>query len=187
MTASPSGKFAVVVMGVSGCGKSTLAVALADALCAHFLESDSLHPTVNIAKMSAGRPLTDADREPWLEHVGREILHLKTDGVVASCSALRHAYRDKLREVGGTDLIFVHMVGTFDLIRDRVTARRGHFMPVSLLRDQFSALESPSRGEAVIEVPIAASTEEQTKIVLNGLRQFRCNNDTAPGEHHRLR
>lgn len=139
---------AFVVMGVSGCGKSTVGLALAQRLGATFLEGDSFHPPANIAKMSAGSPLSDADRWPWLDAVGAAIRAVPPGGFVCSCSALRFAYRQRLRMWVG-DIIFLHLGGSRDVLRLRLDRREGHFMPPGLLDSQLATLELPE-GETGI-------------------------------------
>jgi gluconokinase len=131
-----------VVMGVSACGKSDIGTRLAQALGAPFIEGDRFHPPENVAKMSAGIPLDDEDRRGWLQALRAEIERAwQTDPVVVlSCSALKRAYRDVLRGDGG-DVRFVHLHGDRDLIAQRMAARSGHFMPVSLLDSQLRTLE----------------------------------------------
>ena len=138
-------------MGVSGCGKSTVGALLAQHLGAEFIEGDSLHPASNVAKMAAGTPLTDADREGWLQTIAAQFSAAHHDGrsLVASCSALKRSYRDTLR-AGAPDLHFVYLKGDFDLLGARVAARSGHYMPASLLASQFAALEEPAGDEPAI-------------------------------------
>jgi carbohydrate kinase (thermoresistant glucokinase family) len=133
-------------MGVSGSGKSTVGTALARRLAVPYLDADTLHPPANIAKMTAGEPLDDDDRYPWLERVG-EWLAGHRDGGVASCSALKRKYRDQLRShCPGVE--FLHLAGSPELIGGRLAARSGHFMPAALLRSQFDALEPLGVDEA---------------------------------------
>ena len=151
----------IVVMGVSGAGKSTTGEALARHLGWPFTEGDAFHPEANVAKMSAGTPLTDADRWPWLDRIvtwtsvesaaGRETL--------VTCSALRRVYRDRLRETPGRT-IFVHLTGTPELLEQRMGARVGHFMPPALLTSQLATLEPLQDDEDGIVVSIAPSTAE---------------------------
>ena len=133
----------VVTMGVSGAGKSWFGAALARSLDWPFQEGDDLHPPANIAKMEAGIPLDDADRAPWLAQVGEWIaatLAAGRDGVV-SCSALKHAYRDRLR-AAGAGVRFVYLRVPEVELRRRME-RREHFMPPALLRSQLDTLEEP--------------------------------------------
>ncbi len=136
-----------VVMGVSGSGKSSVGIALAHVLGVPFCEGDALHPQANIARMSAGTPLADADRWPWLDKVGAWLA--AHDGGVASCSALRRAYRDRLRaQAPGTAFILLDAgAGT---LRARLLARHGHFMPASLLDSQLATLERPGTDERAL-------------------------------------
>ncbi|OBA78315.1 gluconate kinase [Mycobacterium sp. 1164966.3] len=139
-----------VVMGVSGSGKSTVGAALAQRLRVPFVDADSLHPQANIAKMTAGQPLDDDDRYPWLERVG-DWLADHTDGGVASCSALKRKYRDQLRQHRpGTE--FLHLSGSPELIQHRLASRPDHFMPAALLRSQFDDLEPLDDDEAGITI-----------------------------------
>jgi gluconokinase len=140
----------VVVMGVSGAGKSTVGAALARRLRVPFVDADTLHPQVNIAKMTAGEPLNDDDRHPWLERVG-EWLAGHRDGGLVSCSTLKRDYRDRLRACcRGVE--FLHLSGSPELIGRRLAARSGHFMPAALLRSQFDALEPLGADEAGVTV-----------------------------------
>ncbi|UFU06752.1 gluconokinase [Ruania halotolerans] len=138
----------IVVMGVSGNGKSTIGAALADRLGAVFLEGDEFHPQANVAKMSAGIPLTDDDRWPWLDILAAEIARRDEAGerTVLACSALRRAYRDRLR-ARVPDLFFIHPSADYDTIHARMQARE-HFMPPALLRSQFDTLEPLGADEA---------------------------------------
>jgi gluconokinase len=135
----------VVLMGVSGSGKTEIGTRLAQALGGTFAEGDSYHPPANVEKMRAGVPLDDADREPWLETLSREIGAWLDAGrtVVLACSALKQRYRNILK-AGRTGVRFVHLKGDAALIRERLEGRRGHYMPASLLESQLAALEEPS-------------------------------------------
>jgi gluconokinase len=145
----------VVVMGVSGSGKTTLGSRLADALAMPFEEGDSLHPPANIAKMKAGAPLTDADRAPWLDAVAGWIEGRAIDGRggVVSCSALKRAYRDRLRRADAGGLFFVLLDPDAAVLRDRLVRRQHHFMPASLLDSQLATLERPTPDEGVLVLP----------------------------------
>jgi gluconokinase len=139
-------------MGVSGSGKSTVGAALAQRLRVPFADADDFHPPANIAKMTAGQPLDDDDRYPWLEAIGQWLAErCDHDGGVMSCSALKRKYRDQLRRhcVG---VEFLHLAGTPEVISKRQASRPGHFMPASLLASQFATLEpleSDERGIAI--------------------------------------
>jgi gluconokinase len=138
----------VVVMGVSGVGKTTVARLLAGRLGLPYAEADDFHPPANIAKMSAGMPLDDTDRQPWLEAVGAWLHRQRVAGAggVVTCSALRRRYRDTLR-AACPDAWFLHLSGTHDLVADRIDHRSGHFMPAALLDSQYAALEPLAADE----------------------------------------
>jgi gluconokinase len=147
-------------MGVSGSGKSTIANHLAKRLGWRYEDGDRFHPPANVAKMSAGHPLTDEDRWPWLKAIADEIDRLAASGehAVIACSALKRAYRDILVH-GREDVRIVFLQGTQELIAERLAARKGHFMPPGLLASQFRTLEPPDVGERPITVSIDASVE----------------------------
>ncbi len=161
----------LVVMGVAGVGKSTLGEALAERLGWPFQEGDALHPAANIAKMKAGQPLTDADRLPWLDAIGAWIdgqLGAGCSGVV-TCSALKRAYRDRLAK-GRPGVTFVFIRLDQAAVAARMAARKGHFMPPSLLASQFAALEPPGPDEPVIVVDGAAPVSAQVEAVEGAVR-----------------
>jgi gluconokinase len=139
-------------MGVSGCGKSSVGAQLADLIGCRFVEGDRLHPTDNIAKMSAGIALEDADRWPWLDAIGCE-LAVRGD-VVVSCSALKRSYRDRLRALAGRPLAFVFLQADHSVLAARMAARKNHYMPLSLLDSQLSTLEAPLGEAGVIAIGI---------------------------------
>lgn len=143
----------VVVMGVSGSGKSTVGVALARRLGVAFADADDLHPRANIAKMTAGVPLDDADRWPWLDLVGGWLAEHDREGGVVSCSALRRSYRDRLRRHAPRSR-FVHLDGPREVIARRQADRAGHFMPASLLDSQLATLEplGPDEDGVVLDL-----------------------------------
>ncbi len=142
----------MIVMGVSGCGKTTVGEALAVRLGAGFTDGDDLHPAANIARMSRGEALTDADRWPWLTRVGEA---LRGDGMrIVGCSALKRSYRDHIRRVAGGPVMFIHLAGPKAVIAERMRARRGHFMPPALLDSQFATLEPPGPDEGAVTVDI---------------------------------
>lgn len=136
----------LVVMGVSGSGKSTVGAAIAQRLRVPFADADDFHTPANIAKMSAGQPLDDDDRHPWLESIG-EWLAAHPDGGVMSCSALKRTYRDQLRRHAPRTR-FLHLDGSPQVIAERQASRPGHFMPASLLLSQFATLEPLGPDEA---------------------------------------
>jgi gluconokinase len=152
---------ALIVMGVSGSGKSTIAEKLAERLDWIYEDGDRFHPASNVAKMSAGHPLTDEDRWPWLQAIADEIDRICKAGehVVIACSALKRSYRDVLVH-GRRDVRIVYLDGTQELIAGRLAARKGHFMPPGLLASQFKTLEAPGADENPVIVSIDASVEE---------------------------
>ncbi|WP_334510863.1 gluconokinase [Bradyrhizobium sp. AZCC 1693] len=161
---------ALVVMGVSGSGKSTIADHLATRLGWRYEDGDRFHPASNVAKMSAGHPLTDEDRWPWLQAIADEIDRLSVAGerAVIACSALKRSYRDILVH-GRDDVRIVFLDGTQDLIAARLAARQGHFMPPGLLASQFRTLEPPVAGERPITVSIDATVERIVDDIVNQL------------------
>jgi gluconokinase len=150
----------VVVMGVSGCGKTAVAEQLSKHLGLAFTEGDAHHPQANVDKMASGRPLTDDDRQPWLEELvawTRE-RHAEGSSTVLSCSALRRRHRDVLREAD-PQTFFVHLHADFAVLADRM-ATRAHFMPVSLLESQFATLQPIEDDELGVLIDVAAPVDE---------------------------
>lgn len=150
----------IVIMGVAGCGKSSVGDALAARLGVPYQDGDDLHPPASVAKMRAGIPLTDDDRWPWLDRVAQDLRDRAP--LIIGCSALRRAYRDRIRAGAGGPVRFIHLAGDRDLIAARMAQRQGHYMPLTLLDSQFAALEPPDRAEALtidIDQPLAAITE----------------------------
>ena len=160
MHARPQSPLVILLMGVSGSGKSTIADHLARRLGWRYEDGDRFHPASNVAKMSAGHPLTDEDRWPWLQAIADEIDRLAVSGehAVIACSALKRAYRDILVH-GRDDVRIILLDGAHDLIAARLTARKGHFMPPGLLTSQFATLERPGVNERPIIVSIDAPVE----------------------------
>jgi gluconokinase/6-phosphogluconolactonase len=157
----------ILIMGVAGSGKSTIGALLAERLGASFSDGDSFHPPANIAKMSAGTPLTDEDRRPWLEAIAAHIDSLRAKGerAVVACSALKRAYRRIL--IGERrDVRLVYLDADRAAIVSRFGERTGHFMPVSLVESQFAALEPPSADENPVVVSIARSPAEIVDAIL---------------------
>lgn len=153
-------------MGVSGCGKTTIGEALARRLGWRFADADAFHPPANIAKMSAGQPLDDNDRAPWLVAIAAQIDEWRGRGqsAVVTCSALKRRYRDAI--VGGRpDVRLVHLDGGRELIAGRLGGRQGHFMPSGLLDSQFEALEPPGPDER----PIVVSIDRPIAAIVDGL------------------
>lgn len=147
----------IVVMGVSGSGKSTVGAALAQRLRVPFADADDFHPPANIAKMTAGHPLDDDDRYPWLEAIG-EWLAEHPGGGVMSCSALKRKYRDQLRQ-HCAGVRFLHLRGTAEVIARRQASRPGHFMPATLLASQFATLEPLDADEHGISIDVDQSID----------------------------
>jgi gluconokinase len=144
----------VVVMGVSGVGKTTIGQALARELGWRYLDADDYHPAANVAKMASGTPLQDQDRWPWLDELSSVLQ--KEKNAVLGCSALKEAYRKRLT-TGLKDFRIVYLRGSFELLSGRAAEREHRFMPASLLKSQFEALEPP-RGaiEADVAQPVEA-------------------------------
>lgn len=162
----------LVIMGVSGSGKSTIAGLIAGRLGWDLEEGDELHPPENVAKMAAGHPLTDEDREPWLARVAawiREHTDHNEPGII-TCSALKHRYRDVIR---GPHVVFVYLSGSPELIESRLTARHHHFMPPSLLDSQFETLEPPTPDERFIEVDTAHDAQRAADEIIRSLNLCR--------------
>ena len=170
MTAIGGSPIVVVVMGVSGSGKSTVGQVLADDLGCPYFDGDAFHAPESIAKMQRGIPLTEQDRLPWLGRIAAKIDAVLNEGrsAVFGCSALKRAYRDIL--IGGRPrVVLVYLKGSYELILGRIAAREGHFMPASLLKNQFDMLQEPGPDEHAVTVYIAASPED---IAAGALRQI---------------
>ncbi len=151
---SVMGGRAIVVMGVSGSGKTTVGRLLADALGGTFVDGDDLHSEEARAKMTAGVPLIDADRWPWLDRIGAALAEALSAGQtkVFACSALKRIYRDRLRAAAGPALRFVYLEAEPEMMRARVGHRPGHYMPASLVDSQFAALEPPQDEGDVVTI-----------------------------------
>ena len=146
----------IVVMGVSGCGKSSVGIALAETLGARFIDGDDLHPEANKAKMSAGIPLGDEDRWPWLDLVSKGLAEsdpADSTGTVVACSALKRSYRERIL-AGAPNTFFIHLDGSREILEQRLGNRTGHFMPSTLLDSQLATLEPLGSDEpgAVIDI-----------------------------------
>lgn len=163
---------------MSGTGKSTLGKAIADTLNIPFIDGDDLHPASNVAKMSSGIPLNDADREPWLENIRKK--GVESGSVVIACSALKKLYRDTLRGKTsspegvrhGPKTYFVFLKGSRAVLLDRMSHRQGHFMKATMLDSQLATLESPERESDVVVVPVEDTTEVQTRKAIQGLEEL---------------
>jgi gluconokinase len=134
----------IVIMGVTGSGKTTIGHALAAELGWLFLDGDDYHPPENIARMAAGIPLTDSDREPWLKSLNHMLREQSLSGssLVLACSALKRDYRRQLAD-GVDSLIFIYLKLDVSMVSERLSDRQGHFMPPELLASQFDILEEP--------------------------------------------
>jgi gluconokinase len=149
----------IVLMGVSGSGKTTVGKELARQLSWTFVDADDFHPAANVEKMHRGEPLTDEDRRPWLAAVHERLLEAASrhEKVVLACSALKHAYQEYLQHEEPDRISFVYLRGSEELIRQRLSSRKGHFMNPNLLHSQFETLEPP---ENAVEVDIAPEPSE---------------------------
>ena len=159
----------LVLMGVTGTGKSTVGGLLADQLGWDLEEGDDLHPEANVAKMRSGQPLDDDDRWPWLDRVAdwiRARTRSGTPGII-TCSALKRSYRDRLR---GPGVVFVHLDGSRELLHARLSRRRDHFMPASLLDSQLRTLEPLGPDERGVVVPLGGRPGDEVRRVLAALR-----------------
>ena len=136
----------ILVMGVSGCGKSTVARQLCEALNLPFIEADDFHPEANVLKMKNGQPLDDSDREPWLQNLALELKKNEVRGAVLACSALKEKYRTTLNSLISKPVQIIFLEGSFELIKNRMDQRAGHFMPSQLLQSQFDSLETPKNA-----------------------------------------
>lgn len=145
----------IVVIGVAGSGKTTIGASLAARLGMRFVDADNLHPVSNVAKMTAGVPLSDDDRVPWLSAVGEV---LAAGGVVVACSALKRRYRDRLRAFDPS-LELIYLRGEPALLSVRIRERPGHFMPASLLDSQLAALEPPTADENPLVLDVSLPPE----------------------------
>lgn len=148
-------------MGVSGSGKTTVGELLAERLGVDFGDADDFHPAESVAKMAAGTPLTDHDRQPWLTAIAEWLADRADRGAVVTCSALKRAYRDVLR-AGAPDVWFLHLEGSPELVTERVAERTDHFMPADLVESQFDTLEPLGADERGVVID---ATRSPTQIV----------------------
>ena len=160
----------VVAMGVCSSGKTSVGKVVASRMNWTFIEGDDLHPPANITKMASGVPLTDEDRWPWLDSIADRMREIDKAGesAVVACSALRQAYRDRLRR-SGADLCILHLTGDVSLIRQRMRNRSGHFMPAGLLDSQLATLEPAGVDEALYEVDITRNVGDLAEAAIKYL------------------
>ncbi|MGW1374997.1 gluconokinase [Streptomyces sp. NPDC002446] len=159
----------IVVMGVAGTGKTTIGPLVAAELGVPYAEGDDFHPPANIAKMSAGTPLDDDDRWPWLDAIGAWAHGRAGRGGVVSSSALKRAYRDRLR-AAAPGVVFLHLTGDRALIGARMAERTGHFMPAALLDSQFATLEPLGPDEAGVAVDVSGTPRQIAERAVAALR-----------------
>lgn len=156
----------IQVIGVSGCGKSTIAKKLSEEMGLPFYDADDFHPQANIDKMSSGRPLNDQDRASWLESLSKNLQKWEQQGgAILACSALKEKYRKRLAK-GLNNCHWVFLSGSYDLIFERMSARKDHYMSEEMLRSQFETLEVPAYG---IHVDINKSPEEIIEMIKSSL------------------
>jgi gluconokinase len=156
-------------MGVAGVGKTAVGKRVAAALGFPFHDADDFHPDANRRKMAAGVPLTEADRQPWLEELARRMTAWEAEGgAVVACSALRRRYRDLLAAASPGAVRFVFLDAPMEVLRARLATRRGHYMPASLLDSQFATLERPEPDEAV-SVDASGDPDETARAVVDAL------------------
>ena len=160
----------VIIFGVSGAGKTTIGQLLADELGWRFYEADDFHSQANIDKMRQGVPLTDEDRWPWLENLGELIKRCVAAGenAVLACSALKEAYRRRLRVNADVKLVFLR--GDYELIANQLRQRRVHFMNPALLQSQFADLEEPQPGEGAVVIELGRNPRELVQEIKSKLR-----------------
>ncbi|MCP4386561.1 MAG: gluconokinase [Hyphomicrobiales bacterium] len=169
MTNSAPQAAAIVVMGVAGSGKTVVGEALAAELGWPLFEADEFHPETNVNKMASGMPLNDEDRWPWLDAIGAAIRD-SDGGVVATCSALRRVYRERLATAADRPLLFVFLDATRQTLGERIGGRKGHFMPSSLLDSQLATLEPPDADEPAIRISVEPTVDIVVETTLQALR-----------------
>ena len=157
----------IIIIGVSGSGKTTIGRLLSGELGWKYYEGDDFHPPANIEKLKSGVPLDDADRRPWLESLRDLIRNCleRGDSAVVACSALKQRYRDFL--LVDERVILIYLKGDYELIRQRLSKRRGHFLNPNLLDSQFAALEEP---KTAMQVDVSLSPAEIVKSIRSALR-----------------
>lgn len=151
-----------IIMGVSSSGKSTIGEALASRFHAKFIDGDDLHPRANILKMEEGYALNDEDRMPWLERIRDAAfsIQIKNEKAFIVCSALKKKYRQQICD-GNSNITFLYLHAEFESVKARMEIRKGHFMPIQLLKSQFDTLEIPKQDEKnVIHIDIVGDQEQ---------------------------
>jgi gluconokinase len=169
---TPQRPVPIVVMGVAGSGKTSVGEALAKRLGVPFRDADAFHPRANIEKMSAGIPLADRDRWPWLDAIGSALAG-SGGRLIVACSALKRTYRQRLTQAAGQPVIFVWLDGSKTTIGARMKRRRHHFMPASLLDSQFAALEPPGPDELAVRVSVEPPHDKVVAAALAALAAAR--------------
>ena len=168
---------AIIVMGVSGVGKTTIAQALADQIGGRYIEADDFHPSENITAMAEGTPLTDAMRHPWLQALSaamqKACLEQPETPVVVACSALKRTYRDILR-ANNPEALIVYLKADPEVIRSRMAAREGHFMPTNLLDSQLATLQPPAPDEACVMVDANQPLGQTVRHICDARRATDC-------------
>lgn len=169
----------IVAMGVSGCGKTTVVEAVRDQLGFTVAEGDDFHPQANIDKMSAGIPLTDEDRWPWLESINKWMIECEHAGenTIISCSALKRSYREVLSK--NLNVYFLHLNGPESLIRERLLQRKGHFMPPTLLPSQFATLQPLQEDEPGEVIAIEGSIDEMIQRAIAAVQAYELSHNDA--------
>lgn len=160
----------ILIMGVSGSGKTTIARQVSQKLNFQFLEADGFHPKENIEKMSQGKPLNDLDREPWLIAISEALTELEGKGFVLACSALKESYRELLQKGLEKPLFIFYLEGSFEQILERMSKRKDHFMPETLLKSQFDTLEIP---QGAVRINIENSPEVITEIIIEKIKEIK--------------
>ena len=160
----------IILMGVSGAGKTTIGEILSGKLDLPLFDADEFHSTASIDKMRNGIPLDDADRWPWLDRMNAALREREARGesMLLACSALKQAYRDRLSK-GTAEIRWIYLKGRFELIRERLEARKGHYMKAGLLESQFAALEEP---EDALSIDIDDSPNSIADSILRRLQAF---------------